>query len=289
MTGIKKAVIPVGGLGTRFLPATKVVPKEMMAIVDKPVIQYAVEEALEAGIEDILFITGRGKTIIEDHFDHSFELESILRGRKQLDLLETMNSALPNEGHFHYTRQKVPRGLGHAIWCARAFVGNEPFAILLPDDLIQCSVSCTKQMVTAYDKIGGNIIAVSEVASHETSKYGIIDPGEHDGAIVNVKGLVEKPHPDVAPSNLAITWRYILQPEIFSYLENAKEGIGNEIQLTDAMQEMIGTFVYYGLLFEGKRFDCGSRLGFLQANISYALCRDDVGAELKKYLHELLE
>lgn len=289
MTNIKKAVIPVGGLGTRFLPATKVVPKEMMAIVDKPVIQYAVEEALEAGIEDILFVTGRGKSIIEDHFDHSFELESVLRDRQQFDLLETMNSSLPNEGHFHYTRQKVPKGLGHAIWCARAFVGNEPFAILLPDDLIQCRISCTRQMVTAYDEVGGNIIAVSEVAPHETSKYGIIDPGERDGTIVNVRGLVEKPHPDVAPSNLAITGRYILQPEIFSYLEKVKEGIGNEIQLTDAMQKMIGTSAYYGLLFEGKRFDCGSRLGFLQANLSYALSRDDIGPGLKKYLNELLE
>jgi len=289
MNRVKKAVIPVGGLGTRFLPATKVVPKEMMAVVDKPVIQYAVEEALEAGIEDILFVTGRGKSIIEDHFDHSFELESILRDRQKFDLLETMNTSLPNEGHFHYTRQKVPKGLGHAIWCARSFVGNEPFAILLPDDLIQCPISCTKQMVTAYNEVGGNIIAVSEVEAHETSKYGIIDPGEYDGTIVKVKGLVEKPHPDVAPSNLAITGRYILQPEIFSYLENASAGIGNEIQLTDAMQKMIGASAYYGLLFEGKRFDCGSRLGFLQANISYALSHDDVGKELKKYLYKLLE
>ncbi|QZP08779.1 UTP--glucose-1-phosphate uridylyltransferase [Caenibius sp. WL] len=287
---IKKAVFPVAGLGTRFLPATKVVPKEMLPIVDRPLIQYAVDEAREAGIEQMIFVTGRGKTAIIDHFDIAFELEATLREReKALAILEPTH-AVP--GHIIAVRQQVPLGLGHAIWCARAIVGDEPFAIFLPDELMIGSPGCMKQMVDAYDDVGGNLISVLEVPREDVSSYGVIDPGAalpgFDGRLTEVKGLIEKPPIEQAPSNKIISGRYILQPEVMRTLENQEKGAGGEIQLTDAMARMIGTQPFHAVTFAGRRFDCGSKLGFVEATLALALEREDMGTDVRAMAQRLL-
>jgi len=284
---IRKAVFPVGGMGTRFLPATKAMPKEMLPVVDKPLIQYAVEEAEAAGIEELIFVTGRGKTAIEDHFDHSAELERLLEGSQKRDILDRVRATLPSEGLATYTRQQRPLGLGHAIWCARHMVGDEPFAILLADDLVQAQTPCLRQMIEAYNEMGGNMVAVMEVPHQHTARYGVLDPGATRGALVEIKGLVEKPAPEDAPSNLSIIGRYILQPEVFEHLSRRETGAGGEIQLTDAMARMIGHAPFHGLRFEGRRFDCGDKVGFLHANIAFALDREDIAAGVKDFIGEL--
>ena len=287
---IRKAVFPVAGLGTRFLPATKVIPKEMLPIVDRPLIQYAVDEAREAGIEQMIFITGRGKTSIVEHFDIAFELESMLRERdKDMTVLE-QTRAVP--GDVIAVRQQVPLGLGHAIWCARAIVGDDPFAIFLPDELMIGSPGCMKQMVDAYDEVGGNLISVLEVPQHEVSAYGVIDPGatldSPGGKLTEIKGLVEKPPVEQAPSNKIISGRYILQPEVMRTLENQEKGAGGEIQLTDAMARMIGTQPFHAVTFNGRRFDCGSKVGFVEATLALALEREDMGADVRAMVERLL-
>jgi UTP--glucose-1-phosphate uridylyltransferase len=282
MKKLRKAVFPVGGLGTRFLPATKAMPKEMLTVVDKPLIQYAVDEAREAGIEQMIFVTGRGKSALEDHFDISYELETTMRARdKALDAIEGTRF---RPGEVIYVRQQEPIGLGHAIWCARHIVGDEPFAIFLPDELMVGSPGCMKQMVEAYEEVGGNIVCALEVAPEETRKYGIISPGAVNGKLTEVLGLIEKPAPGTAPSNLMIPGRYILQPEVMRVLENQARGAGNEIQLTDAMAQMIGTQPFHGFRFEGRRFDCGDKAGFITANIALALDRADIGPVVKDWL-----
>lgn len=283
---VRKAVFPVAGLGTRFLPATKAMPKEMLPIVDKPLIQYAVEEARAAGIEEIIFITGRGKTSLEDHFDHSYELESLLESRRKFDVLEELKQLLPESGmHLTFTRQSDPLGLGHAVGCARSFVGDEPFAVLLADDVFKGPTPCLKQMMDAYNEIGGNMVAVMEVPEEHTSRYGILTPGNDDGKLVEIKGLIEKPSASESPSTIAISGRYILQPEIFGHLANGKKGTGGEIQLTDSLTKLIGSQKLHGFRYEGKRFDCGSKTGWLEANIAFALDRD----ELKEQTLEILK
>jgi len=279
---LRKAVFPVGGLGTRFLPATKAAPKEMLPIVDKPLIQYAVEEALEAGIEQMIFVTGRGKGAIEDHFDVAYELESTLSTRGKS--LKALKGTRLKPGSIAYCRQQEPMGLGHAVWCARDIVGDEPFAVLLADDFMVGRPGCLKQMVDAYEKVGGNLICAQEVANDQTDKYGIITPGARDGALTEVKGLVEKPAPADAPSNLAIVGRYILQPEVMRVLEGQERGAGGEIQLTDAMARMIGEQPFHGLTFAGVRHDCGDKAGFIQANIAIALEREDVGPAVRAFI-----
>jgi UTP--glucose-1-phosphate uridylyltransferase len=279
---LRKAVFPVGGLGTRFLPATKAMPKEMLPVVDRPLIQYAVDEAREAGIEQIIFVTGRGKSAIEDHFDISYELETTLSERGKS--LEAIESTRFRPGEVVYVRQQDPIGLGHAIWCARHIVGDEPFAILLPDELMVGAPGCMKQMVDAYERLGGNLVCALEVDPSETNKYGIITPGRVDGTITEVTGLVEKPVQGTAPSNLMIPGRYILQPEVMRILENQARGAGNEIQLTDAMAQMIGTQAFHGVTFDGRRFDCGDKAGFITANIALALDRPDIAPEVRKWL-----
>jgi UTP--glucose-1-phosphate uridylyltransferase len=273
---VSKAVFPVAGLGTRFLPATKAMPKEMLPIVDKPLIQYAVEEALDAGIEEIIFVTGRGKTVLLDHFDYSFELEQVLGERGKEDTLSMVQDVMSKPGQISSTRQQRPLGLGHAVWCARHFIADEPFAVLLADDLIMAEPGCLKQMMDVYSETGGNIVATEEVPPEHTDRYGILDVVEDDGKLARAKGLVEKPSPDEAPSNLCIIGRYILQPEVFSHLDRQEKGAGGEIQLTDAMAKTIGDIPFHGLRFAGRRFDCGDKLGFLEANIAFALERDDL-------------
>ncbi|MEQ8410233.1 MAG: UTP--glucose-1-phosphate uridylyltransferase GalU [Erythrobacter sp.] len=286
---IKKAVFPVAGLGTRFLPATKAVPKEMLPIVDRPLIQYAVDEAREAGIEQMIFVTGRGKTAIIEHFDIAFELETTMDERgKDLSVLEPTR-AVP--GDIITVRQQVPMGLGHAIWCARAIVGEEPFAIFLPDELMiakRGGTGCMKQMVEAYEKVGGNLISVLEVPHETVSSYGVIDPGETDGALTEVKGLVEKPPVDKAPSNKIVSGRYILQPEVMRTLETQGKGAGGEIQLTDAMAKMIGNQPFHAVTFEGNRYDCGSKLGFVEATLALAMEREDMGEDVRAIARKLL-
>ena len=283
---IKKAVFPVGGLGTRFLPATKAMPKEILTVVDKPLIQYAVEEARAAGIEEFIFVTGRGKTVIEDHFDYSYELNDMLTERGKLAELEATRASMLDAGQVGYTRQQEPLGLGHAVWCARNMVGDEPFAVLLADDLILSRQPCMKQLVDAWGETGGNMIAAMEVPSDQTGSYGIIDPAADDGRLVEVSGLVEKPDPDAAPSNLAIIGRYILLPEVFDHLSRHERGAGNEIQLTDALSAMIGAAPFHGLRFEGQRFDCGDKAGYIKANIAYALARDDLREEIAGFIRD---
>ncbi len=285
MKKLRKAVFPVGGLGTRFLPATKALPKEMLPIVDRPLIQYAVDEAREAGIEQMIFVTGRGKSAIEDHFDIAYELETTMAARdKSLEILKA--TRLP-PGAVAYVRQQEPMGLGHAVWCARDIVGDEPFAVLLADDFMVGKPGCLKQMVDTYNEVGGNIICAQEVLRDRTGSYGIITPGARDGALTEVKGLVEKPHPDQAPSNLAIVGRYILQPEVMTVLADQEKGAGGEIQLTDAMAQMIGQQPFHGLTFDGTRYDCGDKAGFIMANIALALERDDIAPAVKAYLATL--
>lgn len=282
---VRKAIFPVGGLGTRFLPATKAMPKEMLPVVDKPLIQYAVEEAAAAGIEEFIFVTGRSKTAIEDHFDHSYELETTLRGRGKIAQIEVVNSWMPDPGQIAYTRQRHPLGLGHAVWCARNLIGDDPFAVLLADDLILAEEPCLKQMVVAHEVSDGNVVAVMEVPREHTNRYGILDVAADDGRLVTVKGVVEKPQPEDAPSNLSIIGRYILQPEVFDHLGRIGRGAGGEIQLTDALAELIGgNQPFLGLRFEGQRFDCGDKVGWLEANIAFAMTRKDMRHSVRRIL-----
>jgi len=284
---IRKAVFPVAGLGTRFLPATKAIPKEMLPIIDRPLIQYAVDEAREAGIEQMIFVTGRGKTAIVEHFDHAFELEATMTGRgKSLDVLEATRI---QPGNLMAVRQQVPMGLGHAIWCARAIVGDEPFAILLPDELMIGQPGCMKQMVEAYNQVGGNLISVLEVPRAEVSSYGVIAPGAQvSPSLTEVTGLVEKPKVEAAPSNLIISGRYILQPEVMRTLDGQEKGAGGEIQLTHAMARMIGSQPFHAVTFAGRRFDCGSKLGFVEATLALALEREDMAEEVRAMAKRLL-
>lgn len=283
---VRKAVFPVAGLGTRFLPATKAIPKELLPIVDRPLIQYAVDEAREAGIEQMIFVTGRGKTAIVDHFDIAFELETTMEERgKDLSALDPTRFV---PGDLIAVRQQVPLGLGHAIWCARAVIGDEPFAILLPDELMIGEPGCLKQMVEAYDQVGGNLISVLEVPREQVSSYGVIDPGPASGALTEVHGLVEKPPVNEAPSNKIVSGRYILQPEVMRVLEGQEKGAGGEIQLTDAMARMIGQQPFHAVTFAGRRFDCGSKTGFVEATLALALERPDMGAEVRAIAEGLL-
>lgn len=281
---IKKIVLPVAGLGTRFLPATKAIPKEMLPVLDKPLIQYAVEEALEAGIEDIILVTGRNKQVMEDHFDHAYELERILQEKGKESSLEVARSMLLEEGRITYVRQMRPLGLGHAIWCARKIVGDQPFAVALPDDLIKGRPGTLRQMVEAYNELGGNLVATMDVAREDTSKYGVITPGERAGNRVAIEGLVEKPHPADAPSTQAVVGRYILQPEVMHHLNEKAVGAGGEIQLTDAMAKMIGEQPFHAIEFNGERFDCGSKIGWLMANLSLAAEDPVMAEEIKKLI-----
>ena len=289
-TKITKAIFPVGGLGTRFLPATKSMPKEMLPVVDKPLIQYAVEEAAEAGITEFIFITGRGKTAIEDHFDHSTELEDTLIKRDKNDGLAAVRAMMHTPGSVAYIRQQEPAGLGHAIWCARHYVKDEPVAVLLADDLIkpeQGGKGCLKQMVEAWQNTGGNMVAAMEVPRENTASYGIITPGASHASLTEVKGLVEKPSPEKAPSTLAVVGRYILEPGVFAELDRMERGTGDEIQITDSLARRIGEAPFFSYQFSGTWFDCGSKLGFLQANVAYALSRDDLGRDITTWLKGL--
>ena len=281
---LKKAVLPVAGLGTRFLPATKAMAKEMLPVVDKPLIQYAVEEARAAGIEQFCFITGRGKTAIVEHFDVAYELERTLEERGKLDLLAGLRADAMEPGSIVTVRQQVPMGLGHAIWCARAFIGDDPFAILLPDDLMLCDVPATAQLAEAYRETGGNVVAIEEVPRERVNRYGVLDVAEDKGRLVSVKGLVEKPAPDKAPSNLTIIGRYVLMPEVIGHLAKMERGAGGEVQLTDAMAKLIPTQPFHGLRYEGRRFDCGDKAGFLEAQIAFALKRPDMAPAVREFL-----
>ena len=283
---VRKAVFPVAGLGTRFLPATKAMPKEMLTVVDKPLIQYAVEEAIEAGIEQIIFVTGRGKGALEDHFDISYELEETMRARgKDLSLIEGIRQ---KPGSPVYVRQQEPLGLGHAVWCAREIVGDEPFAVLLPDELMVGTPGFLKQMMDAYARVGGNLIGALEVAPAETSKYGIITPGAVDGPLVEVLEVVEKPAAGTAKSNLMTPGRYILQPEVMRILDTPVRGAGGEIQLTDAMARLIGRQPFHGFAFDGQRYDCGDKAGYVQANLALAFAREDIGPAVREFARGLL-
>ncbi len=285
---ITKAVFPVAGLGTRFLPATKSVPKEIMTLVDRPLIQYAIEEAREAGIEEFIFVTSRGKSALEDYFDESPILEASLKAKGKMALLESLKETNMPSGQIAYIRQHQARGLGHAVWCARRLIGpDESFAVMLPDDVISAETSCLKQMVDAHQETGGSMVAAMEVPSKKTSSYGILDVKEDMGSLVSVKGMVEKPEADSAPSNLAVIGRYILTPEVLKNLEKTEEGSGGEIQLTDAIaREIVEGRGVYGYRFQGERFDCGSKAGFLQATVAFALERADLRDELRLFLHE---
>jgi UTP--glucose-1-phosphate uridylyltransferase len=285
---IRKAVFPVAGLGTRFLPATKAIPKEMLTVVDKPVIQYVVDEAREAGIEHFIFVTGRNKGVIEDYFDVQFELYNTLAERGKDEELARLQRIQPKPGTTSFTRQQVPMGLGHAVWCARDLVGNEPFALLLPDMIMQAKKGCLKEMVALYEETGNNIIATQECDPSETHKYGIIDRGANAGNGFMINGMVEKPKQGTAPSNLYINGRYILQPEIFNYLETQERGAGNEIQLTDAMLKLMQDQPFFGTHFQGRTFDCGSKEGFVEANLAFALWRPDLHDHIANMAHELL-
>ena len=282
---IRKAVFPVAGLGTRMLPATKAIPKEMLPVVDRPLIQYAFEEARAAGIEHFVFVTGRGKSVIEDHFDRAYELEDVLTKKGKAREVESVASWVPTPGELSYTRQPEALGLGHAIWCARHLIGDEPFAVILVDDLIVGAKPCVQQMVEAFAKTRGNLVAVEEVPREHTNRYGILDPAGDDGRLVEIKGLVEKPDPAEAPSRLAVIGRYILLPEVFEHLSRQQKGAGGEIQLTDAMARMIGRTPFHGLRFAGRRFDCGGKLGYLEAIVACALERED----LRRGVREILE
>jgi UTP--glucose-1-phosphate uridylyltransferase len=283
MQQVRKAIFPVGGLGTRFLPATKALPKEMLTVVDKPLIQYAVEEAADAGIEEFIFVTGRNKSAIEDHFDHSVELEATLAAKGKTQALDMVQQMMRNPGSVIYVRQQEPAGLGHAVWCARHLAQSEPVAVLLADDLILGN-GCLGEMLSAYN--GGNMVALMDVPQNETASYGIVTPGADDGQIVEVNGLVEKPSPKDAPSNIAVVGRYVIEPGVFTHLDRQEKGAGGEIQLTDSLARQIGEVPFSGLRFSGERFDCGSKIGFLQANIAFALQRDELGQQLKSWLTE---
>ena len=284
MAKVRKVVFPVAGLGTRMLPATKVLPKEMLPVVDKPIIQYALEEAAAAGAEEFIFVTGRGKTIMEDHFDRAFELFETLAKKSKTKELAEVERAVPKAGEVVYTRQQEAKGLGHAVWCARHLVGDEPFAVMLVDDLIHAETPCLAQMVAAQQETQGNLLAVMEVPQEHTSRYGVIDPGATDGRLTEVRGMVEKPQPDVAPSRLAVIGRYVLMPEVFAVLDAQKPGAGGEIQLTDAMAKLIGRQPFHGYRFEGRRFDCGDKLGYLEAIVAMASLRQDLQPHFSEML-----
>ena len=285
---VRKAVFPVGGMGTRFLPATKAVPKEMLPVVDRPLIQYAVDEALAAGIEQLIFVTARGKNPLEDYFDVAGELVATLSARGKEVQLAALEGTQLTPGNISYVRQQEPAGLGHAVWCARHIVGDEPFAVLLPDELLWSPESpCLKQMVDAYDQVGGNILAVMEVPHEHTDRYGIITPGRADGALTEMTGMVEKPKPADAPSRLAAVGRYILQPEVMGVLSAHKRGAGGEVQLTDAMAELIGRQPFHGYTYAGRRFDCGDKAGHINANIALALERPDIAPEVRAFIATL--
>jgi UTP--glucose-1-phosphate uridylyltransferase len=286
---IRKAVFPVAGLGTRFLPATKAIPKEMLTIVDRPVIQLAVDEAREAGIEHFIFVTGRNKGTIEDHFDKQYELEDTLRRRGKLKELEALTRELPQAGQTSFTRQQEPLGLGHAVWCARELVGNEPFALLLPDMFIHATPGCLKQMMEVYQETQSNIIAVEEVPWEDVHRYGVVAKGAQMGNAFEITGMVEKPKREAAPSNLIISGRYILQPEIFPEIAAQEPGAGGEIQLTDAMIRLMGSKPFHGLKFQGQTYDCGDKLGFLAANVASGLAHPELGAKFRQLLDGMLK
>lgn len=286
MKPIKKAVFPVAGMGTRFLPATKVMPKELFPIVDRPLLQYAVDEALEAGVEQMIFVNGRGKGMIEDHFDMAYELERTMGDRDKDD--SVLDGTRLKPGDCVFVRQQEPLGLGHAIWCARDIIGDEPFAIFLPDEFMVGTPGCMKQMVNAYDKLGGNVVCALEIPIEDTPSYGVINPGKRDGPITEVKGLVEKPAAGTAPSNLILPGRYILQPEVMRILETQEAGAGGEIQLTDAMAQMIGQQPFHGMTFDGKRYDCGSKQGYVEANLALALAHPEIGDDIREIATKLL-
>jgi UTP--glucose-1-phosphate uridylyltransferase len=286
MKKLRKAVLPVAGLGTRFLPATKAMAKEMLPVVDKPLIQYAIEEARAAGIEQFCLVSGRGKTALIDHFDVAYELEATLRERGKHDLIAMLDAMKVQPGSITTVRQQVPLGLGHAIWCARAFIGDDPFAILLPDDLVLSETPCLKQLADAYAETGGNVVAVTEVPPEQTNRYGILKVGADDGRLVEVTGLVEKPKPADAPSNLSIIGRYVLMPEVLGYLSQMERGAGNEVQLTDAMAKLIGHGPFHGLRYEGRRFDCGDKIGFLEAQIAFALKRPELADAVRAFIKQ---
>jgi UTP--glucose-1-phosphate uridylyltransferase len=288
MQKVTKAIFPVAGLGTRFLPATKSVPKEIMTLVDRPLIQYAIDEARAAGITEFIFVTSRGKGALEDYFDHAPQLEAQLEAKGKTQLLETLQNTNMESGAVAYVRQHKAMGLGHAVWCARRLVGNEPVAVLLPDDVIAAEKPCLQQMVEAYAETGGNMVAAMEVPPEKTSAYGVLDVAEDHGNMVSVKGMVEKPAAGTAPSNLAVIGRYILSPQVLENLHQTQAGAGGEIQLTDAIAHEIGASNnVYGYRFRGQRFDCGSKAGFLQATVSFGLARDDLKEELGRYLQDL--
>jgi UTP--glucose-1-phosphate uridylyltransferase len=290
---VRKVIFPVGGLGTRFLPATKSMPKEMLPVVDKPLIHYAFEEACAAGIEQFIFVTGRNKHAISDHFDHVYELQSVLSERNKNKELQMTSDWLPQAGNVIFTRQQEPLGLGHAIWCARHLVGNEPFAVILADDMVLSKKPCLKQMVDAYNEVGGNMLGVMDVPREQTKSYGIVDIDKKvtskNKRLVKAKGLVEKPAPDKAPSTLSVIGRYILQPEIFDILDTQKPGAGGEIQLTDAIGRMIGKQGVHGFRFEGTRYDCGGLAGFVAANVAYALERKDIRKDIVSELEHVFK
>ncbi len=286
---VRKAVLPVAGLGTRFLPATKVIPKEMLPVVDKPLIQYAVEEAIKSGIEQIVFVTGKRKAAIEDHFDFDFELEHLLQSSRKDEILTEIKTLVPETGTIVYTRQNKPLGLGHAIWCARDVIGDEPFAVILADDLIKAEKPVIAQMMEVFEQQNASIVAVMEVDPQDTDKYGIIDSEMMENGVSRVKGLVEKPRPADAPSNMAIIGRYILTPEIFKFLGRKKFGTGGEIQLTDAMEMLLQHQSIFGYSFDGHRFDCGDKAGFQKANLAYAMEREDMRNELIPFLKEMID
>ncbi|WP_349036400.1 UTP--glucose-1-phosphate uridylyltransferase GalU [Pseudotabrizicola sp. 4114] len=285
---VSKAVFPVAGLGTRFLPATKSIPKEIMTLVDRPLIQYAIDEARAAGIKEFIFVTSRGKSALEDYFDVAPELESALRKAGKDQLLEVLKDTNMDSGAIAYIRQNRPQGLGHAVWCARRLIGNEPFAVLLPDDVIAAEKPCLQQMIEAYAETGGNMVAAMEVAPEKASSYGVLDIGNDMGSIVEAKGLVEKPPMGTAPSNLAVIGRYILSPDVLTNLNKIKQGVGGEIQLTDAIAEEIGKTKVYGYRFRGQRYDCGSKAGFLQATVAFGLARPDLREEFGAYLNDMV-
>lgn len=282
---VRKAILPVAGLGTRLLPATKSIPKEMVTIVDRPLIQYAVDEAREAGIEQMIFVTGRSKSALVDYFDSAFELEATMRAKgKSLDVLDSSRARF---GEIVTVRQQEPLGLGHAVWCARELIGDEPFAVLLPDELMWGKPNCLAQLVEAYDRVGGNLVAALEVPDSETHKYGVIDPGGADGSLTEIRGMVEKPAPGTAPSNLMLPGRYILRPDVMRELDRQERGAGGEIQLTDAMARLIGRQPFHALRFDGQRYDCGNAAGFVVANIAMALQRADVAPQVQEYISQL--
>lgn len=286
---VRKAVFPVAGLGTRFLPATKVMPKEMLPLADRPLIQHAVEEARDAGIEEFVFVTGRHKEMLEEHFDYQPELSETLESRGKHDLLEKIKSTALPEGSLFLTRQPKALGLGHAVWCAQKLVGDEPFAILLPDDVVLAQKGCLAQMVDTYNQVGGNLVAVMDVPREQTASYGILDIKSDDGKLVDIKGLVEKPKPETAPSTLSIIGRYILQPQVFTHLAAFEKGAGGEIQLTDAMARLIGKQPFHGLRYDGTRYDCGSRAGFIEANIAYCLHDPEIGDKVREIIKKFSE